>query len=320
MDDLHLVGPTEDGHYLILSTPDGERLRLPLDDRLLAAIRGDLACLGQPQPELDSQPRPAEIQTRIRAGETAESVALAAGLPVARVRRYEGPVLAERAHVAGQARRTPVRRRGDGFVPSLGEIVEERMAARGVPPEALAWDSRRLDDGTWEVNVSGREPSGEVPRARWTFDPRRAILGPVDEEARRLTDENPAAQPAPPAAYHWQERRVEGGAAGGAPSRRLASVPAVEELPRDLAAVEDALTADPWRAATPGRSDDPAGPGPRLPAGEPLEPGAVAESAAPPGVEQPDAPRQATARAGARPRRAAVPTWDDIVFGTRRSD
>ena len=51
---------------------------------------------------------PRDIQARIRGGATAAEVAELSGLPLAKVERYEGPVLAEREYVAQQARKVEV--------------------------------------------------------------------------------------------------------------------------------------------------------------------------------------------------------------------
>ena len=97
MPELRVVAVNEDGTHLVLKGDDGQKYTLPIDERLTAAIRGDRARLGQIQIEVDSQLRPRDIQSRIRAGMTAEEVARIAGISVERVRRFEGPVLAERA-------------------------------------------------------------------------------------------------------------------------------------------------------------------------------------------------------------------------------
>ena len=97
MQELRLVAVSEDGSYLVLATAGrGTRFTLPVDDRLRAAVRGHFSRLGQFEIEVESPLRPKEIQARIRAGETAEEIAETAGIPVERVRWFEGPVLQER--------------------------------------------------------------------------------------------------------------------------------------------------------------------------------------------------------------------------------
>ena len=46
MRQLRLVGLAEDGASLVLESPTGEEFRLPVDERLRAACRGDLTRLG----------------------------------------------------------------------------------------------------------------------------------------------------------------------------------------------------------------------------------------------------------------------------------
>ena len=97
MRELRLVAVSDDGTRLILR-PEGDDapMALPVDERLHAAMRGDRARLGQLEIQMDSQVRPRDIQARIRSGESVESVAAAAAVPLDRVLRYAGPVLAER--------------------------------------------------------------------------------------------------------------------------------------------------------------------------------------------------------------------------------
>src|SRR6266487_544097 len=130
MQELRLVAMSEDGTYVVLAQPGrGTRFSLPNDERLRAVTRGQFSRLAQYEIEVESPLRPKEIQARIRAGETAEDIADAAGVPVERVRWFEGPVLAERAYIADQAQAASVRRPGEssGPGPRLRDIVPPRV-------------------------------------------------------------------------------------------------------------------------------------------------------------------------------------------------
>ena len=127
MQDLRLIGVQDDGEHLLLSGADGEHYRLPLDESLRAAARRDRPRLGQLQIEMEGGMRPREVQTLIRAGATAEEVAERAGWTVEKVRKYEGPIIAERVHVAEQARLVRVRSRGG----SSGSATRSRAAPCG---------------------------------------------------------------------------------------------------------------------------------------------------------------------------------------------
>ncbi len=202
MQDLTLVGVHDDGEHLVLAGPDGVKFRVRVDESLRAAVRRDRPRLGQLQIELDGALRPRDIQARIRAGESAEDIAADSGLPVEHIRRYEGPVLAEREFVVRQAR--AVRMRGvtrlDGTVPTLGELVTERLATREVHHGESSWDAWRSDDGSWVVAL-GFTAGTRDRRARWTYDAQLRHVVPQDDEARWLTDHEPAGA-SPGAATH----------------------------------------------------------------------------------------------------------------------
>ena len=183
-------GLSADGTTLLLTGPDGVRYRLSVDAALRAAVRrSGPAPAAAPLEQVQLRPR--DIQVRIRAGETAEEVAESAGMTVEQVRRYEGPVLAERAHVAALAREAAVRT--VRARPSLEELVRTRLAGRGVEAAALVWDAWRREESGWAVQVAFRA-GGRDRAAQWSFQPAGASLEPLDDEARWLTAEVEADQ------------------------------------------------------------------------------------------------------------------------------
>jgi hypothetical protein len=187
MQELRLVAVSEDGTYAVLAVPGrGGRFSLPIDDRLRTVARGQFSRLAQYEIEVENPLRPKEIQDRIRAGETAEEIADAAGIPVERVRRFEGPVLAEREYRAQEAQRATVRGHTEsGPGPRLGDVVLERLSEIGAPAESLTWDSRKRADGSWQVQL--QFAMGSRPQvAEWLFDPRRRQVVPADDLASRL--------------------------------------------------------------------------------------------------------------------------------------
>ena len=137
MQDLRLIGVHEDGEHLLLSDADGGRFRVRVDEPLRTAVRHDRPRLGQQQVEADASLRPRDVQALIRAGSSAEEVAERSGWSVDKVRRYEGPIVAEREHVAGLSRGVRVRGRSSGAgAPTLSVRVAERLKGRGVDPSA----------------------------------------------------------------------------------------------------------------------------------------------------------------------------------------
>ena len=161
---------------------------------------GQTSRLAQYEIEVESPLRPKEIQSRIRAGETVEEIADAAGIAVERVRWFEGPVLAERAYVANQAQAASVRRHGDATPgPRLGEIVADRLKAFGADPEDAQWDAKKRGDGSWQVEITFIT-DGRMHTAEWIFDPRRRHVLPADDNAARmsLSGAEPPQPPSPP--------------------------------------------------------------------------------------------------------------------------
>jgi len=187
MQELRLVAVSEDGSYAVLVVPGRSgRFALPIDERLRTVARGQFSRLAQYEIEVESPLRPKEIQDRIRAGETAEEIADAAGLPVDRIRRFEGPVLAEREFRAKEAQRATVRSRGEaGPGPRLGEVVTQRLSDFGASADELDWDSRKRQDGNWQVQLA-YTVTGRMHLAEWVYDPRSKHVTPDDDEAIRL--------------------------------------------------------------------------------------------------------------------------------------
>ncbi len=199
MQELRFVAVSEDGQYAVLGVPGrSARFTLPIDERLRAVALGQTSRLAQYEIEVESPLRPKEIQARIRAGETVEEIADAAGIAIERVRWFEGPVLAERAYMADQAQLASVRRQGDATPgPPLGEIVTERLKLFGTDPEDAQWDAKKRGDGSWQVQLTFIT-GGRLHIAEWMFDPRRRHVLPADDNAARMS--LPGTEPPQPAA------------------------------------------------------------------------------------------------------------------------
>jgi hypothetical protein len=200
MQDLRLIGVHEDGEHLLLSDADGGRFRVRVDEPLRTAVRHDRPRLGQQQVEADASLRPRDVQALIRAGSSAEEVAERSGWTVDKVRRYEGPIVAEREHVAGLSRGVRVRGRSSGAgAPTLSVRVAERLKGRGVDPSAASWDAWREEGGPWTVVVTFAA-GGRQRQASWHFDLADRTVTAIDDEARWLSEEEepvPGPIPAP---------------------------------------------------------------------------------------------------------------------------
>ncbi len=194
MGELTLVGLHDDGEHIVLEGPDGQRFRLSIDEALRAAVRRDRPGLEQVRASERSIVAPREIQVRIRAGATAEEVAEQSGATVESIRRYEGPVLAEREWVAQQARGTRIGH--ETSAPTLGDLAADRLATRGVDQDSIRWDAVRDGAGPWMVDLSF-DVSEARRSARWTFDVTARTLRALDDEARWLSETELADEPIP---------------------------------------------------------------------------------------------------------------------------
>lgn len=187
---LRFVELAEDGRTLILA-PDvpqaidnGERYTLTIDERLRAASRGDVSRLGQIEIDLGADLSPREIQTRIRAGESAEQVAAAAGMRLERVERYAYPVLQERSRMVEQAHKARVRLRDSQPQLPLFEFAAERLAVMGASDSR--WDACRTG-ANWEIRLAWRagHRSGTT---RWEYDLATRSVSPLDNETSEFTE------------------------------------------------------------------------------------------------------------------------------------
>jgi len=283
MRDVRLVGVTDDGTRLVLAVPGGERFSLLVDHRVRSAISGDYHG-NQLALDGESRLRPRDIQSRIRSGQSPEQVAVDAGVPVEHVLRFAGPILHEREHMAQQAAAAGVARDEHGAVLLLGELVGERLEERGVPRSVLAWDAWRRDDGRWEVRLE--YSAGETTRsALWVYDPTRRTVTADDDEARWLLSEEPTATVTP---------LRPGESSGPRPVPMVSGT----DIPDDVAEVIGLIDSS---ASAPGGEQ----PGPVAPEG-------------PDPTEEPARPSRKSARAAKK--RATVPSWDEILFGSKKPE
>jgi hypothetical protein len=298
---LVLVGVTADGRRLRLADPhdpSGPEFTVEIDARLRAALGVQPSTRPEkPVPkvetQMDSMLRPRDIQARIRAGETPESVAAAAGTTVEKVMPYAAPVLAEREHVAERAQRSSIRRpAGEGThgARTLGEAITGHLHGRNVDPEVVAWDSWRREDGRWALtgrfSVQGRDGLAEL-----TFDQPGNFVVLDNDDARWLVGDlpDPAAEPEP-----------EPGV------RRLAAVPTEDEHQLMLGDDVLGITDEPIEAFLDDR------PG--------LDETELAEEAADAMALDDDGEAGSEPEPARRPvkktrGRASVPSWDEIMFG-----
>ena len=277
---------------------------------------------------MDSVLRPRDIQARIRSGEDPESVAAAAQTTVDKIMGFATPVLAERAYVAQQAQKASVRRRaGDGAIGHLGEAVEQRLSSKGVDVEDVSWDAWRREDGRWAL-VAEYPGGGGPVRAAFVYDQAGRYVTADDDEARWLVGERSAGTAAQDVPDSGDEEAVGDQLPLGDDAIELVTglrpVPEPELEPsgdwittqaseRTRPAPARVVEEDPETLFdTPEQTEqteqtEPVAPEPSPEAAEVVEP-----------EQAPDAP--AKPRKSSKSKRASVPSWDEIMFGSGKGE
>ncbi|RYB91869.1 DUF3071 domain-containing protein [Nocardioides oleivorans] len=335
---LTFTGRSGDGKRLLLVDESGQEHTLVIDTKLRRALTGAPDTTGHPNGQLEipmeSSLRPRDIQTRIRAGESPEAVAHAAGTSVEKIMPFAAPVLAERAHVAQRAQLASVRRRAtESGVRTLGEAISAHLRSHNVDPSTVEWDAWRREDGRWTL-TGLYDVAGRLGTATFSHDPRGNFVTVDDEDARWLVgDATPAA--------------------GSETGSGTASASAVEPAPDDLAAArqrrlsaveedvplgEDAIEmvggadtdtdadsdADAVSANETTMELTGADLGTDLGTEQPVEAyldadgspdGAPSTDAEPADEQEPAAEAPEPRRPAKKRGRASVPSWDEIMFG-----
>lgn len=181
MIELELLGTSADGESLVLTDAQGERYSVLISDELRGATRRD-----RPRVELaPARPTlaPREIQALLRAGATPHEIASEHGMEVSAVQRFEAPVQAEKDYALTRARAVRV---GDGG-PTMGDLVVDRLAARGVDPASLEWAATREAGEPWQIIVTFVQGAAEHA-AHWHLSS-SGSLEAIDQEAQWLTEQ-----------------------------------------------------------------------------------------------------------------------------------
>ncbi|MEE2033213.1 septation protein SepH [Rhodococcus chondri] len=304
MRELRVVGLEPDAKHVVLADPaSGDKFRIPVDDTLRAASRGDLARLGQIQIETASQLRPREIQARIRAGASVEQVAEEAGIPVSKVERFAYPVLLERSRAAEMAQHGhPVRPDGP-TVQTLLETVTQAFRARSHNLDVASWDAWRDDDGHWVVQLqwhAGRSTN----TAHWRYQPdaHGGTIVALDDVAADLVDPD-CGRPLRYLTPVYSARDVDDSTETEPAGRYIVSTETVT-IDQPVAETDTETRSDTETEAEPAASS--------------TEPAETAEPASDPAADD-SAPKRAAAHAPGKDKRGkpALPSWDDVLLGVR---
>nr|WP_281365469.1 septation protein SepH [Nocardioides panzhihuensis] len=329
---LRLISVSDDGLRMLLVDDEDREYTADIDDRLRAALeavstrRSEQTVNKTPSSSL----RPRDIQTRIRAGESAEEVAAVAGTTVEKILAFAGPVLAEREHMAQRAQQASVRRRpgeASSTARTLGEAVGAHFQTMYADPGSVNWDSYRRPDGRWKLTGEYETPE-RSGIAELIYDIPGNFVELENDDARWLTGEKleapvPEPEPVTDDMLAARRRRAQSStasapAAPAAPATPPPASPpaaAAKPAPVDVDTPLEAFLGD--ETPTEKQAPVPAEPEPSAePVAEPapVEPTAAAET---PAEDEPaeDATQKPAKKSASRRKRASVPSWDEIMFG-----
>jgi len=188
MTELRFTG--HDGDYVLLESLTGEKFRLLVDDSLRATVKRS----GQSS-ALSVQLTPREIQSEIRSGKSVDELISRSGDPRHYVEKFAAPVLDELSHVIASALSVRISIAGDRHTDishiEFGDIISGRLEASGVTD--FEWTARRDEQQVWLVSAN-YEINGESRRATWSYDAKRMLLAPENENAIRLSTQNSLAE------------------------------------------------------------------------------------------------------------------------------
>jgi hypothetical protein len=328
MQDLRVIG-VENGALLVVSD-DGDRYRIPIDEVLQSKLRQST-----PDPGVGRKLSPKEIQAHIRSGMSAQDVSSVTGVPLEYIQKFEGPVLAEREFVIETALGVAVHASMDtGDVlhgATFGTAIRTRLQALGAINER--WASWKDPGAGWVVKLSFTADQIDHD-ARWSFDPRKLSLSPLNGEATTLSQQGEAPTGLVPrlravsTAKQPDSTRFDSGAfdLGDvspepiAPPSRFA--PEATNDHNQTADLLDALRRRRGEREAASFSDDeeamaahPSTGSIRL-----VDVPMPSFEETPEPAPEPAATKPQPSLPKARKGRTAMPSWDDIVFGARPDD
>ena len=320
MKDIKFLGA--DGDFLLLETAEGVRYRLLVDETVRRASRGET------QSQLDAPTlSPREIQEEIRVGRSIDDIIAASGAPEEYIRKFAQPVLDELNHAVLNALTVRLEIAGDRFneptAREFGDIIKSRLAASGAGIER--WSALKAPDQGFFIFCEF-ELNGETKKATWSYNPKRLALSPENDVAINLSSQDRLASHAPrlrPVATEPTSITESLGETvdlvrsiptTAAPLNTTASEPD-ESVISETADLLDALRKKRSERESVEQLDPhPSTEGLRIVEYVP-EPVILEEEPEP-------APAQVNTDSSNSPKRgrASIPSWDQIVFGTKTED
>lgn len=281
--DLRTVGRNEAGDAIELHDLDGNVFMVRINDHLKSLVNQPApSMLRSVESEGSGEISIKEIQARLRSGESMESISRTGNVSLEKIERYSQPILQERSYIISLAQKCELK----NSKATLLETITEKLVPRGVEMKLCEWNAYRNEDGTWQVLLHYPTRDGKGA-AEWRFESIKRTIISDDDGARWILDEEPAPREAVVRPIRSEE----------APPRLISirSTPTIE--PVDLIGQDDHYDFTDEEVEKEEVIEDDEGDELAL------------------DMEIPsDAKRDGVTR------RVSIPSWDDIMFGTRKED
>ncbi len=275
MSELRLTGKNPEGTHLTLTNPIGEEFTVRISDTLRATVNQPRLAAVVASDDVETM-SVKEIQRRLRSGESMDAIARDGHISVEKVERFAGPILQERVYILDQAFSVVLRKESARDQETFQDVVISRLAPMGVDSDSLSWNTWRIDDGTWTIDLAYPNRDGHGS-ATWNFDLNRRSITATNENARWMLGQEPAARSHTQGLVHAEPThpsRIIDSIPDPEPIRETPRLVAIRETPRE----EDRAEGITSRAKVPswdeimfGRPAAPATPASELPDNDPID-------------------------------------------------
>lgn len=171
-----------DGADLIIADDEGEEYRVTVDETSLRRLRHSRATVEGPRVS------PKDIQAHLRAGLSNEEISALTGASLDLIQRFETPVLAEREFIISSALAVPtqdtVSTDTGNLSSAFGSVITQRLHSLGASSER--WATWKEESGNWIIKLEFTA-NGIDHDARWSFESRKRTLSPVNSDASTLS-------------------------------------------------------------------------------------------------------------------------------------
>jgi hypothetical protein len=183
MDDIRLF--ETDGDFLVLEAQDGQKFRLLIDETVRSSVKREVK---PALDDVSITPRAIQDEIRngasiedlmAQSGASFEFIEKFAAPVIAELNHVVSSALSVRLTIAGD-------RYNDSTQIEFGEIIGGRLVTSGA--SGISWLARKIDVNNWHV-IANYTLNGTAGSATWAFDPRRLTLSPESETAVTLSSQ-----------------------------------------------------------------------------------------------------------------------------------